>query len=438
MIIIFFGGMMKKFLLMALVALIAVGGVFAGGASQGGKTTIRFATQSIRDGEQLEVVLQQFQKDYPNVTLEIEEYPGNDLIQAITTAIQGNNCPDVFTYWRPEVKWDFDKFTSVGAIADLTELKNDAYYQGMFPDYAWRTATLNGKVVGIPRQNFYTAFLINKEIFQKEGIEPPTDWAKTVAAAEKLAQKGYIVWATDTAEKLDDASRVFNAAIEAHLGNDRGISLMTGKERWTQPDVVEALNYFLQIVKKGYAPEDSSALDGNTVISKYLVTGRAGMIIQNASQVWPNIPYADRTKFEAYPIPLTPTSKNPDKVFNELDLTNLLYVSSKAWADPAKKPLVTELIKRLTSRETAKLSAENDGLIVPNFGVTPDASKVAAVQTKAADIAYNAKGYKWMLSQTASNVVDDFRLTINAVFFGEITDAQTLAQRLDQNLYGKQ
>jgi ABC-type glycerol-3-phosphate transport system substrate-binding protein len=429
---------MKKVLILAAAALISAAGVFAGGNSQGRKVSVRFATQSIREGEQLEIVLQQFQKDYPDIALEIEEYPGNDLIQAITTAIQGNNCPDVFTYWRPETRWDFDKFTSVGAIADLTELKNDAYYQGMFPDYAWRTATLDGKVVGIPRQNFYTAFLINKEIFQKEGIEPPVDWAKLVTATQQLSQKGYIVWATDTAEKLDDASRIFNAVIEAHLGNERGLSLMSGKERWTTPDVVEALNYFLQVVKKGYAPDDSSALDANTVISKYLITGRAGMIIQNAGQIWTNIPFADRAKFEAYPIPLTPTSKNPDKVFNELDLTNLLYVSSKAWADPVKKPLITELLKRLTSRETARLSAENDGHIVPNLGITPDASKVSPVQTKAADIAYNAKGYKWMLSRTASNVVDDFRLTINAVYFGEITSAQDLAQKLDRALYGMQ
>jgi ABC-type glycerol-3-phosphate transport system substrate-binding protein len=429
---------MKKTLILVFVALVAAGGAFAGGNSQGGKTSIRFATQSIREGEQLEIVLEQFQKDYPNVVLEIEEYPGNDLIQAITTAIQGNNCPDVFTYWRPEKRWDFDKFTSVGAIADLTELKNDAYYQGMFPDYAWRTASLDGKVVGIPRQNFYTAFLINKEIFQKEGIEPPTDWERLVAATQKLNQKGYIVWATDTAEKLDDASRVFNAVIEAHLGNERGLSLMAGKESWTSPDVIEALNYFLQVVKKGYAPDDSSALDANTVISKYLVTGRAGMIIQNAGQVWTNIPFADRAKFEAYPIPLTPTSKNQDKVFNELDLTNLLYVSSKAWGDPVKKPIITDLLKRLSSRETARLSTENDGHIVPHLGITPDALKVSPVQTKAADIAYNAKGYKWMLSQTTSNVVDDFRLTINAVYFGEITSAQVLAQKLDQSLYGKQ
>jgi raffinose/stachyose/melibiose transport system substrate-binding protein len=429
---------MKKILILVFAILVATNSVFAGGNSQAGKISIRFTTNSIREGEQLEIVLEQFQKDYPNVMLEIEEHPGNDLIQAITTAIQGNNCPDVFTYWRPEKRWDFDKFTSVGAIADLTELKNDAYYQGMFPDYAWRTASLDGKVIGIPRQNFYTTFLINKEIFQREGIEPPIDWEKLVVATQKLNQRGYIVWATDTAENLDDASRIFNAVIEAHLGNERGLSLMTGQESWTSPDVIEALNYFLQILKKGYVPDDSSALDASTVISKYLVTGRAGMIIQNATHVWTNIPFADRAKFEAYPIPLTPTSKNPDKVFNELDLTNLLYVSSKAWGDPVKKPIITELLKRLSSRENARLSVENDGYIVPHLGITPDASKVSPVQTKAADIAYNAKGYKWMLSQTTSNVVDDFRLAINAVYFGEITSAQVLAQKLNQGLYGKQ
>jgi hypothetical protein len=54
------------------------------------------------------------------------------------------------------------------------------------------------------------------------------------------------------------------------------------------------------------------------------------------------------------------------------------------------------------------------------------------------NLAYTAESYKWMLSATASNVVDDFRLTINGVYFGEFATPQQLARRLDENLYGKQ
>ena len=95
------------------------------GAS-GKNVTIRFATQSMTDttAPVLLSILDQFQKDYPNVKLEIEESPGNDLITKINTDIMGDNTPDIFTFWRPESKWNVDKYIEKGAIADLTEMVN--------------------------------------------------------------------------------------------------------------------------------------------------------------------------------------------------------------------------------------------------------------------------------------------------------------------------
>jgi raffinose/stachyose/melibiose transport system substrate-binding protein len=427
---------MKKGLMLILIVLLIL---LAGcKKNDSGKVTIRFATQTIREGYGLDILLKEYQAEHPNVNLQLEEAPSNDLITKINADIQASNCPDVFTYWRPEKRWDFDKYIAMDAIADLGELKNSDFYKGMFPDYAWNTGSVDGMVVGVPRNSFYTAFLINKEIFAKEGIEPPTDWNKLVRACEQLKAKGYIVWSTNTKEGRDDASRVFDAAIEAHLGNERGLSLMQGLESWKQPDVVEALGYFMQICKAGYAPDDSSVIDDIIMLTKYFNTGRAGMVIQNASQIWNNIPFAIRDQFEAYSFPLTPNSKI-SKPFNELDLTNLVYASKKGFNDPAKKQAIIDLIHKITDRKAAKLYVEGlDGAIVPHLGVTFDESKSRPVQNKAQKLANDAVSYKWMLSKTTSNVVDDFRLTINGVFYGEFATPQQLAQRLDENLYGKQ
>ena len=68
------------------------------GAS-GKNVTIRFATQSMTDttAPVLLSILDQFQKDYPNVKLEIEESPGNDLITKINTDIMGDNTCLLYT-----------------------------------------------------------------------------------------------------------------------------------------------------------------------------------------------------------------------------------------------------------------------------------------------------------------------------------------------------
>lgn len=430
--------MKKRYLSLALT-LALLCGVFAFPmvAAATDKVTLRFATSSLTPTSVIGELLKEFEAENPNVTILLEEAPGNDLIFKINTDIMANNCPDVFTYWRPEKKWDFDTYVSIGAVADLSELKASPFYEGMFPDYAWNTGSIDGVVYGIPRTNFYTCFIVNKEIFEKLNLELPTDWDKLVKACEELHKAGYVVWATDTGENLDDASRLFNAVIEATLGNPRGLSLMTGQESWKQPDVIEALGYFMEVAKPGYAPEDSSVLTSTSVIEKYLNTDRAGMLIQNAGQVWNNIPFEVMDKFVALNFPLTPTTQ-VDGPFNELDLTNLVYASAKGYADPAKKEYIVKLINKLTSNESAKRYAENDKAIIPHLNVTPDPASVHPLQTEAAALAYAATSCKWMLSKTSSEVVDEFRLAINGVYYGEFESPEALAERLDEALYGKQ
>lgn len=428
---------MKKTLVLILVLSLAIGMLPMAAFASEEKVTIRFATGALNEGSAIGILLDEFTAENPNVTIELEEAPGNDLIYKINTDIMADNCPDVFTYWRPETKWDFDTYISVGAIADLSELKDSEHFQGMYPEYAWETGTVDGVVRGIPRVNFYTCFIVNRTLFEELGLELPTDWDKLVAACEGLYAAGYIPWATDTGENLDDASRLFNAVIEATVGNARGLSLMQGLESWQQEDVIEALGYFMQVAKAGYCPEDASVLTDSTVISKYLNTGRAGMLINNAGQVWYNMPFEVMDDFEALNFPLTPTTQ-VDGPFNELDLTNLIYVSAKSWEDPLRKEVITKLIEKLTSREAAKMYAEIDRSIIPNLDVELDESLVHPLQSQAADLAYAAESCKWMLSKTSSDVVDDFRLTINGVWYGEFETAEQLAERLDENLFGKQ
>ena len=77
-----------------------------------------------------------------------------------------DNTPDIFTFWRPESKWNVDKYIEKGAIADLTDWVNeDEFFTDLFPEYAWRTATVNDRIYCIPRLNFYVEFLVNQEIF---------------------------------------------------------------------------------------------------------------------------------------------------------------------------------------------------------------------------------------------------------------------------------
>lgn len=400
--------------------------------------TIRFATQSMTEATTpvFLSVLEQFRKDYPNVKLEIEESPGNDLITKINTDIMGDNTPDIFTFWRPEAKWNVDKYIEKGAIADLTDLVNtDPFFKDLFPEYAWKTATVNGKVYCIPRSNFYIEFLVNKTIFDQYGIELPTDWEKLKTACVKLKENGIVPWCVDTKEGMDDSSRLFNAIINRAVGNEKGLELLKGEESFQQEDVIRALDYFLEVAS-GYAPEDASVLSTNQSVEKYLNTGRAGMILSNGTVIDKSLTDEILKDLVVLDFPLTPVSVI-DKPSLEQDLTNLVYISADAYADPDKKEYVVELMKRFVSRETAKRNVEEERNVVPHLNLEVDPSKVTDLQRQAAAIAENSPADKWLLSYAKPGPVDDFRIIINESWFGKYKTGAEMAEALDDVLYQK-
>lgn len=402
----------------------------------GKKVTIRVATQSLDpENSVMRDVLEQFEADNPNVKIELEESPGNDLITKINTDIMGDNTPDLFTFWRPEAKWNVDKYIEKGAIADLTDLvKSDAFFTDLFPDYAWKTATINDKIYCIPRMTFYMEFLVNKTIFDQYSIPLPTDWDSLVNACAQLKANGIIPWAVDTKEGLDDSSRIFNAIINRTVGNAKGLELLKGNESFQQEDVMKALEYFYQVAP-GNAPEDGAALAFDQVITKYLNTGKAGMILGNCLQVDVNLDDNIMKNLVALDFPLTPESVL-DAPSLEQDVTNLVYIGAKAYADDSKKDYVIELMKRLVNNDTAKLMVEQERSVVPNIGLEIDASKVSELQRSAASIAQNSAGDKWLLSYAKPGPVDEFRIVINEFWAGNTTPAE-FAEKLDAALLGK-
>ena len=407
----------------------------ASGSAQ--KVTLRVATQTLdREKAVTYKVLQEFQKDYPNVTIQLEESPGNDEITKVNTDIMADNTPDLFTFWRPEAKWSVDKYIAKGALADLTDLvKTDPFFKDLFPDYAWKTATVDGKIYCIPRESFYMEFLVNKSIFDKNSIPMPTDWDSLVNACKLLNAKGIVPWAVDTKEGLDDSSRLFNAIMNRVVGNQKGQSLLQGKESFQQPDVLTALGYFQQITT-GYAPQDAASLSFDQVVTKYLNTGKAGMILGNNTQVDVNLTNDILPDLVPLDFPLTPKSVI-DKPSAEQDVTNLVYISSKAYADAVKKPYVTELMKRLVSNETAKRYVEEERWTVPNLHVDVDKSKITSLQVAAGALAQKTPGDKWLLSFSKPGPVDEFRIVINESWDGKYGTPQDLAKALDDALFNK-
>ena len=127
----------------------------------------------------------EFEDAHPGVKVKYEIQQWNGIQQKLTTALAGNNPPDVIEIGNTQTP----AFASQGVLADLTSSVND------LNGAQWLTglkdsAVFDGKTYGMP---FYAAnreVLYRKDMFQQAGIAaPPTSDAEWLDDINKLKTK---------------------------------------------------------------------------------------------------------------------------------------------------------------------------------------------------------------------------------------------------------
>ncbi len=435
--------MFKRISAAALAIALTAAFGWAGGAKDEGaaaakpKVTLRFATGSLvdRGGTVTKGLLASYLEKNPNVTITIEEYQGNDLITAINTAIMAKNTPDVFTFWRPESGWNVPSYARSGALADLTELSKNAAFKDLFPEFAWRTAKqIDGIVYCIPRTSYFDEFVVNKAVFDKNGIPLPTSWDSLLNAVKALKAKNVIPWVNTTGPLLDDSSRLFFNILNRVVGNTKALKLMGGTESWLAPDVQPALEYTVAVAANN-GPPDQSVLSTSQAIAKYLNTGAAGMFLNNNGQINTAVSNEIMPSLVALPFPATPVMTEKGSS-TEADVTNLVYASAVSYKDPVKRPYIDELIIKLCDKAAGKAYIEQAGQTVPHLNLNINTSLVAKFILDANAIAEKQIGNKWLLSFISADNRNAFREVINNVWYGKL-DAKQMAEALQKALYGK-
>ena len=178
----------------ATVALFAAacgsGGNSPESASGGsGNTQAKDITVWLMNGSAPDAVIKrvnaQFNQAHPNTKVKIQIQQWDGIQEKTTTALAGNNPPDVLEIGSTLVS----KFADSGGLEDLSgkkaDLGGDTWLQGLTD-----AGTLDGKLYGIPYYAGDRAVLYRKDLFAKAGITTlPTDRASFVATMAKLQAK---------------------------------------------------------------------------------------------------------------------------------------------------------------------------------------------------------------------------------------------------------
>ncbi len=126
-------------------------------------------------------------KVLPNVTFKEEQYAYNDMLDKLRVSLRANQGPDAGTIviqWCPEL-------AASGALSEIN-LADFGYKPENFWPGALKSVTWNGKLYGIPTNNETMAFIWNKDIYQKAGLDPnkgPETWEDVKNFSKQIKEK---------------------------------------------------------------------------------------------------------------------------------------------------------------------------------------------------------------------------------------------------------
>jgi multiple sugar transport system substrate-binding protein len=217
-------------------------------------TTIVWSASPItttKYGDTRTVLINAFEKQYPNIHVTLVSAPTNTDTNRATLATEisgGSTTPDVF---MGDVIWP----AQFGAHQLAVPLSNylPASYWAKFAPGLVQGATYNGKVYGSPLFEDQGFMYYRKDLLAKEGMSPPTTWQQLQSEATTLVNKHLVkygfVWQGDSYEGL-------TCNFMEYLASAGGTATNAGYTKGTldSPQAMQALTFMRGLITSGASP----------------------------------------------------------------------------------------------------------------------------------------------------------------------------------------
>lgn len=252
-----------------------------GGAGDGKQVTIRFySTWSVADPayEPLTRILEQFEKDNPDIKVEFEVQASAPYHEKLVSEIASDTLANVFMHWGGS---EIIEAVQSGKVLDITELMDsDPEFKAQFPEVALYGSNntyedMEG-IWGVPCTNVSAAFYYNKALFEEAGIEKaPETWDELLEAVEKLKAIDVIPWAIGAKEGWR-VEHLYSALFYRLNGIEGAKKLADRTMKYSDPEAVKPWEMIKELVDMdAFGPEPAS-VDSSQEMAM-VQTGKAAM-----------------------------------------------------------------------------------------------------------------------------------------------------------------
>ncbi len=243
-------------ILRAIVAL-AVCMLLAACSAQSGDGVLQFWTIG-REGEAVAKLLPEFQREHPEIRIDVQQIPLTAAHQKLLTAYAGGSLPDLVQIgntWIPEFATLHALEPLDARVAQSRDIDKDDYFPTV-----WATNRIDGVLYGIP---WYvdTRLLFNRvDLLREAGFDkPPRDWAEWRAQMDAIrAKSGGKRWGALL--PTNEYDQLLALALQEHVpllrdGGRYGNFESAGFKR--------ALSFYVGLFQRGDVPAYTNVQVGN-------------------------------------------------------------------------------------------------------------------------------------------------------------------------------
>jgi N,N'-diacetylchitobiose transport system substrate-binding protein len=159
------------------------GGTGTAAPSGDGETIRLWLNANDTPQDVVDYAIAEFNKIHPDVTVQLERQQWTGLVEKLTTALSGNDAPDIVEFGNTQAQ----SFEAAGAVVDLSdkaaELGGDDFLTSLL-----EAGTYDGKLYAVPYYAGARVVVYRKDLFEEAGIEIPTTLDEFLAAGTALKE----------------------------------------------------------------------------------------------------------------------------------------------------------------------------------------------------------------------------------------------------------
>ena len=359
-------------------------------------------------------VLDDFQKENPNIKLDIDETEAKAYDTKIKTAAAGDELPDVF---YSQAGGSIKGYVDAGKILPIDDYLNDGTKDRLLSGVL-SNMTFDGKVYGLPYTQATAVFFVNKELFDQNGIKIPETYNELVTAVKAFRAKGITPMTVGAKDEWPTTQYFDIMAIRA-AGAKVVNDALNKKGSYEDPGFIDAAAKFQELVK--LQAFNDGAL-GVTIDESEMAfyDGKVPMYV-NGSWTVGNIQKDDskiKNKILALKFPIIEGGKGDAN-----DFTGGAAEGFFVGANTKHKEESVKLLKYITEHHSKEAYLAGAG--IPTWKMDVDESKLDPLNLQ---IAKNLKEAKtttqWFNSLLLTKDSDDYQKELTQLFSLQVTPEQ--------------